>query len=334
MGRLDLTLLLEKQIYTLSGGESVRVALASIAAQGVKELQIDTALEQLDERWRATIMTLLLTDQKSLSDHLLIADNRLTQDELNAFRDKQNFPLEPADNTRWTKVIDSNLAAELLPSSQAPTLSLRDVSFAYGRRSPLVFQNVSLTLEPGNIFILQGENGSGKTTFVKLLCGTLLPSQGQILWGTSPFEPGKSSKRYAGIAFQNPDFQWTSQTVSSELRRAQNTTVSNIGAAKALLAFGIPEGLLQSDPSDLPFAFKKRLGIALSVLFGKSWFIFDEPTLGQDANFRYSLVEFINVARQRGAGIILISHDTAFRSRFSKAKTLTVQGGKIVNNMN
>jgi energy-coupling factor transport system ATP-binding protein len=104
-----------------------------------------------------------------------------------------------------------------------------------------------------------------------------------------------------------------------------------IESANILSAFGLPEDLLKLDPNALPFAFKKRLGIALSVLFRKSWLIFDEPTLGQDDHFRSALVEFAKLALERGAGIILISHDINFRSNFSAAKKLIVRNGKIAD---
>ena len=49
--------------------------------------------------------------------------------------------------------------------------------------------------------------------------------------------------------------------------------------------FGIPGELFKAHPNELPFVLKKRLGIALAVLAGKPWLIFDEPTLGQDEQF-------------------------------------------------
>jgi energy-coupling factor transporter ATP-binding protein EcfA2 len=226
--------------------------------------------------------------------------------------------------------LDPARACALIPSTTGKTISVDNVSFSYSHRSPLILENIRLTLEPGTVYFLLGPNGSGKTTFVKLLSGTLLPREGSIYYGSDQFEPAKSSNRFAGLAFQNPDFQWTSQTIGGEFKKMQKGANVLPGLEGVLPTFGVPPTLVNADPNAVSFALKKRLGIALAVLFGKSWLIFDEPTLGQDREFRLGLAEFIRRALGRGVGIILISHDTAFRTFLPDAKKLFVGNQKIV----
>lgn len=328
--QLGLDDLQDKQIDALSGGESVRLALASVVAQGAVDLQIDTALEQLDDRWRRSILALLTSSAGDAFRRIFVADNHLSEDEIDLFKESIRFPQADKQFDRWSNTIDPTGASALIGETAGMEISIESVSFSYPRRSQYVFREVCVTLKPGSLYFLVGDNGSGKSTFVKLLSGTLLPVGGSIRYGADRFEPARSRGRFAGLAFQNPDFQWTSLTIREELmtaKRGRNLAVSLEGM---LSTFGIPDSLVNADPHEIPFAFKKRLGIELAVLFGKPWLIFDEPTLGQDYEFRKSLVEFIQRALGRGTGIIVISHDATFRSLFNDAKTLRVGNQKIV----
>jgi energy-coupling factor transport system ATP-binding protein len=315
---------------SLSGGEAVRVALSSVAAQGVEELHIDTSLEQLDEHWRRSIFALVATPSGQIAKQLFIADNHLSQEEICTFDDALHFPLNREKNDRWSQAIDpAAAAAHVCAASAAMTISVEHVSFSYARKSPIIFHQVSIALEPGDLYFLLGPNGSGKTTFVKLLSGTLLPRKGIIRIGTDIFQPSKSPYRFAGVAFQNPDFQWTTQTVEGELTKVQSGASSR--SLQAILpTFGIPEELFQAHPNELPFVLKKRLGIALSVIGQKPWLIFDEPTLGQDKEFREAFAEFVRLVLDRGTGVIMISHDTYFRSICPKSKKLSFGKQAIV----
>jgi energy-coupling factor transport system ATP-binding protein len=326
--KLGISDLLGNEIHTLSGGEAVRVALASVLAQKIRELHVDVALEQLDARWRKEIFA-FLSNYEVLKERLFIADNHLSKEETKLFQNILQFPRDGQSENCWSRAIEPAEAIGLMPTSEGPVITVEGLSFSYSQKLPPVLREVSLTLTPGDIYFLQGENGSGKTTFVKLLCGTLLPTRGEIRWNADRFTPGRSSKRYSGVAFQNPDFQWTSQLVVSEIRRVRREAATMIDPADIMSIFGMPNTLLQSDPHDLPFAFKKRLGIALAVLFQKPWLILDEPTLGQDHNFCLALAEFVRLVAERGAGIIMISHDSSFRSNLPEAKTLLVRNGGI-----
>jgi energy-coupling factor transporter ATP-binding protein EcfA2 len=85
--KLGIEELLGKEIDTLSGGESVRLGLASVAAQGVEDLQIDTSLEQLDEQWRRLIFALLASQTSQIANRVFIADNHFSKEEISLFKD-------------------------------------------------------------------------------------------------------------------------------------------------------------------------------------------------------------------------------------------------------
>lgn len=327
--KLGLSELLGQGVQTLSGGESVRLALSSVAAQNVDELHIDSALEQLDQHWRPLAFDFLLEPGRQIADRQYLADNHLSSFEMGRFKDALHFPLEASQNSGSSEAIDTASAKAYICPTSAVTVSLDNVSFSYSRTSRPVLQRTSLTLQPGVLHIFSGRNGSGKTTLVKLLSGTLVPRKGSIRYGSQVFRPGKSPTRFASSAFQNPDFQWTSLTVGGDLRKAHKMGEQDTDAMSLLEAFGIPGAMAQSNPNELPFVFKKRLGTALALLAGKPWLIFDEPTLGQDRIFCAALAEWFQIALAAGAGIILISHDNFFRALFPEAKTLLFENQTI-----
>jgi energy-coupling factor transporter ATP-binding protein EcfA2 len=313
--QLALSELLDHKIHALSGGEAIRVALASLAVQGVAELQIDTALEQLDEQWRRTIFTLLREDQNRISKDVFVADNHLSTEEASYFNASVEFPVK-GDHRSEVPKLDPTRAIRHIGGVEALPVEIEEVSFAYSRRSPQVLKNVSLMLEPGRPYFLIGPNGSGKTTLVKMLSGTVLPQRGNILVAQRPFRPGRSRKRFASLSFQNPDFQWTSQSVVGEFKNTD-------AALRAILPdFGVPAEFSTANPNELPFVLKKRISTALSVLAGKSWYILDEPTIGQDHDYRLALAELIRRALNRGAGVLMVSHDIFFRSQFHGTREL------------
>jgi energy-coupling factor transporter ATP-binding protein EcfA2 len=327
--KLDLNRLASHEIRTLSGGESVRLAMLSVAAQNVDELHIDTSLEQLDGRWRKLILLLLADEKNSIARNCFLADNHLTKEEVQIGNGTLQFPQDEWRATLSTQTLEPSVAIKSVTTRASAKIVIEQMTFSYGRQFSPIFENVSLCLEPSAPYFLLGDNGSGKTTFVKLLCGTLLPTGGRISFGSTTFQPGKSTRRFAGVAFQNPDFQWTTQSVSAELVNSYRDKEQRLDIKELLASFGVPKEVLQSHPNELPFVIKKRLGIVLAARSGMPWLIFDEPTLGQDTTYRTAFAQFIELVLGLGAGVIMISHDTFFRSLFARSRGLLFKNRAI-----
>lgn len=312
-----VTDLMNNEISALSGGESVRVAMMSVAAQGVTEVHVDTALEQLDALWRSTLMRVVAQSETLIAPSVFVSDNHLTATERGLFDEVVEFRASEIEASPTG--IDAEVAAENFRERIAPPIVVDAVSFTYAKNLGQVLKRVSLSLEPGTMHFFVGPNGSGKTTFVKLLSGTLLPDAGSIRFGSQLFSPSYSRQRFAALAFQNPDFQWTAHSVRDELRKVLSSPDETVGE-KLLPAFGVPASSLAANPNELPFVWKKRLSVALAFLARKPWLILDEPTLGQDASYRSALAGALRNVLALGAGAIIITHDQSFRSLFPNAR--------------
>jgi energy-coupling factor transport system ATP-binding protein len=298
------------------------LALASTVAQRIQELHIDVALEQLDATWRPRIIHLLTRGCEGLAQTRIVADNHLSSPEIDQFAETVSLQRGSRPEAQGPFAIDIGAFGELLSPRPSERIALDHMSFTYDRRSGPVLRDVNVELEPGRLYVLTGANGSGKTTLVKLLSGTLTPRHGSIRYGACAFRPKKSYFRFASSAFQNPDYQWTRTSVSAQLGQARLPKFTSLTAAETLAVFGLPSSFEARQPIDLPFVFKKRLGIAITLMEDKPWAIFDEPTLGQDRDFAQSLAASFRIALQAGRGILLISHDDWFKSQFPDAQVL------------
>ncbi|HET9955426.1 MAG TPA: peptidase domain-containing ABC transporter [Polyangiaceae bacterium] len=111
--------------------------------------------------------------------------------------------LERCDDILSTPRVES---PESGPTAVHGHLVLRDVGYRYGTRGPWLFRNVTLELRPGEHCAIVGPSGHGKSTLAKLLCGLLLPTEGQVfIDGVEPQRfPSDVLARDFGVVLQGP----------------------------------------------------------------------------------------------------------------------------------
>ena len=321
---LELDLLLDRPMHVLSGGEMVRCALASALAQGVDELLVDVALEQLDTRWRSLLLAMFSGGSATVD--LTICDNRLSLDERALAGETVRFTAADGGNTP-APTMDGEALANLLDERRC-VAELSQVSFRYGRRLPYIFENLSLTLEPGHLYVLAGSNGAGKTTLLRLLSGTVVPTRGRIMFEGGQFVP-RRRERFVALSFQNPDYQFSRGTIGSEIIESLGTEKAQVGLEPLAAHGGIPSALLDTNPFDCPFTFKKRLANLIAVVAGKPIIAFDEPTLGQDESYRAEFAKLAQSLTRRGRTILLISHDDNLLAALEDKIILGIGDGSV-----
>ena len=184
-------------------------------------------------------------------------------------------------------------------------LSGKNISFSYGDRP--VFSELDFSVQPGEIVALQGENGHGKSTLVKLICGLLKSYQGEIQVNRRDLRAAnlKSWRQLIAYAPQNP--------MLFHVTVRENVMLSNPDAPAELVSrymedFGIAalaERTLSED-SELSGGERQKISIIRAMLKKSELLILDEPSNHLDINSIEALKRHI---RDMDKTVIFISHD-------------------------
>ncbi|WP_025335092.1 ATP-binding cassette domain-containing protein [Paenibacillus sabinae] len=203
-------------------------------------------------------------------------------------------------------------------------IRLNHVSFSYikGRRKkphngPWVLQDLSVTVESGEMLAIAGKSGEGKSTFLQLLKGFIAPSSGTILLdGTDPHlnrRPELFDR--IGFIFQYPEHQLFAATVFDDIafglrHRKLAPDVQEEKVRKAMAAVELDyEAFKDRSPFELSGGEKRRVAIAGVVVLEPEVLILDEPTAGLDWQSRSSLFRLLHsLNKEEGITVIWVSH--------------------------
>ena len=200
-------------------------------------------------------------------------------------------------------------------------LELKNLSFVYGAGTPFekkAVDDVSLSIERGELIGIIGHTGSGKSTLVQMLNGLIKPAQGQVLLdGRDIWEQPKKIRdiRFrVGMVFQYPEYQLFEETVYKDIAFGaanKGLTGDELDQAvrRAADFTGLRSELLEKSPFDLSGGEKRRAAIAGVIAMDPEVLILDEPTAGLDPMGRELLLsQIINYHKEKGNTVLLVSH--------------------------
>lgn len=200
------------------------------------------------------------------------------------------------------------------------------VSFAYSKAFAL--RDVSCEFGSGRTTLIVGHNGSGKSTFLKLMNGILKPTEGCVRLGDTSTEGKQTAKlaRLCALSFQNPDDQLFAQTVEKELRFG----IENTGADGSMLG-PVEERLhlrdhLKSNPYSLTYALRRLIAIASSAAMDTPILTLDEPTAGLSMREKKFLADLISFLKEKGKTMAIVTHDLNFLLPFADDLLILRQG--------
>jgi len=206
-------------------------------------------------------------------------------------------------------------------------IEIREVTQRFGER--VVLAGVNLRLDERRIAII-GSNGSGKSTFARLLNGLVLPSAGEVLvGGVSTARDSKAIRRRVGFVFQNPDNQIVMPTVTEDLAFGlKNLKLPADQIRQRVEAVLTRYGL--NDFGDHPAHLlsggqKQMLAIASVLIMEPEIIVFDEPTTALDHRNKRLIARFIADLPQR---VIVVSHDLELLQDFDRM--IAFEAGRVV----
>lgn len=209
-----------------------------------------------------------------------------------------------------------------------PIFALEHISFTYagGRQ---VFRDMDFALYPDRKIGLYGPNGSGKTTFFRLIMGLAAPQEGRILFHGRPLETEKDFRELrckVGLVLQHAEDQLFCPTVLEDvafgpLNLGCSQDEARVRAASTLERLGLA-GFENRLTHRLSGGEKKLVSLATVLVMEPEALLLDEPTNGLDPEARQRI---IGVLKTLPTARIIISHDWDFLAETS-SEYLTVEG--------
>lgn len=183
-------------------------------------------------------------------------------------------------------------------------ISVSNLEFAY-QPEKKILNGLNITLDERSTAII-GQNGAGKTTFVKLLKGLSRPTAGKIMLNGQDLSEQSVAKiaKSIGLIFQNPDDQIFKHTVLDEimfgpLQMGLSHAQAEKAARDAMSLLGL-DGLDKVNPYDLGLSDRKMVSIAAIIAMDTQVVIFDEPTIAQDDAGKQLIQSVIHLLREQG----------------------------------
>lgn len=212
-------------------------------------------------------------------------------------------------------------------------IRFEDVSFAYDEE--YVLKDFNLKINSGELLVILGHNGSGKSTIAKIMMGLLPINNGKIYINDEELTEENCDKirLNMGIIFQNPDNQFVGVTVRDDVAFGlENRCLSREEMTKRIdkyIKLVSMENYLNANPEDLSGGQKQRVAIAGALAMETDLLIFDESTSMLDPKGTKEVNEMIKkIKDEHKKTIVVITHDLD-EAKYAD-RIIVLNNGKVV----
>jgi len=183
-------------------------------------------------------------------------------------------------------------------------IAIKNIKKSFGKLK--VLSDVSFELGKGGIYAILGPNGSGKTTFLKILLGMVLPDKGEISYEGKNILSGWEYRKYIGYLPQIAQFP---DNLKVRELIAMIADVRGLPAEpEPLIALFKLEQFLDKKLGNLSGGTRQKVNIVLTFMFDTPLIVLDEPTAGLDPVSLIKLKDMLRNARTDGKTILITSH--------------------------
>lgn len=192
-----------------------------------------------------------------------------------------------------------------------------------------ILDSISLEMESGKIYGIQGKNGSGKTMLMKAICGLIRPTSGEVWINGERLGDKYDFPMDTGALIENPGFlrnynAFDNLKFLAEINeKANKEDIENILNEVGLKEVG------NKKYKKFSLGMKQKLGIAAALLENPDLIILDEPTNALDEESIHKLRNILVKRKEQGALIIVSSHDKEELEILSD-KIIKMESGKII----
>ncbi len=360
---LGVDRILKQNLMSLSGGQQQRVAIASALAAGQKVLVLDEPTSALDPAAADEIVDLLMNLAHQQGITVLLAEHRLERviskadavivvngdSSVNKFLPRDAFKeyrlvppiVELSQKLGWQpaaldpqeagnrSISPSQWAAKTEPSLGETLLSAEGIVVNYGETKAV--QGISLQAQAGEVVVVMGENGSGKSSLIWALQGIGDMKSGQIstAWGDPRSMSDQRRLEVIALVPQKAADLLFLNTLADEL--AESDRVAGVAETTTATIFAKFAGRVDPKihPRDMSAGQQLALVLALQLVKDASIVLLDEPTRGLDYAAKHRLAEVIAELQSEGKTLILASHDIEFVALVAN-RIVVLQDGQIV----
>ena len=321
---LQLENLMNKNIFNLSGGEKQKIAIASIYTLNPEIFILDEPSSSLDIKSMKEL-SFIIKKLKSLGKTIIIAEHRLWY--LKEFVDRaiyledgkiiREYSMDEIENLSEDERMRTGLrhsdykAIEEFDgfetSNKRILLELKNLIFKRNNRIILSIKDLKFCY--GNIIGIVGENGIGKSTLAKIICGLYKENKGKILRDNVNLNI-KSRLNESLLIMQEVNCQLFTDSVKDEIALTSNIKDNNI--LDTYLIDMELKNISDRNPHTLSGGQKQRVIILSALLSDKKILFFDEPTSGLDYRNMKIVAKNIKKVKKEDKLILIISHDVEF----------------------
>lgn len=321
---LRLERLMNKNIFNLSGGEKQKIAIASTYALSPEIFVLDEPSSSLDIKSMKELSQ-TIENLKAMGKTIIIAEHRLWylkdivdraiyMEDGKIIREYNMEEIEKLSEDerlktglRHSSYKDINLVNNEESFNEESSLEIRNLIFKRNARTILSIDNLKFSY--GNIIGIVGENGIGKSTFAKIVCGLYKTNDEEILKDNRRFNRRNRIKESL-LVMQEVNYQLFTDTVFDEILLTSKIRDKNI--VNTYLKDMELENIIDRNPHTLSGGQKQRVIILSALLSGKKILFFDEPTSGLDYRNMKIVAKNIKKVKKKDRLILIISHDIEF----------------------
>ena len=321
---LHLEKLMNKNIFNLSRGEKQKIAIASIYALNPEIFILDEPSSSLDVKSMKEL-SLTIKKLKSLGKTIVIAEHRLWY--LKDIVDRaiylengkiiREYSMDEIENLSEDERMRTGLRHsdykaierfdDFETSNKGTLLELKNLIFK--RNTKIILSIEDLKFCYGNIIGIVGENGIGKSTLAKIICGLYKENKGKILRDNENLNK-KSRLNESLLIMQEVNCQLFTDSVKDEIVLTSNIKDNNV-LDTCLIDMEL-KNISDRNPHTLSGGQKQRVIILSALLSDKKILFFDEPTSGLDYRNMKIVAKNIKKVKEEDKLVLIISHDVEF----------------------
>ncbi|WMJ81568.1 ABC transporter ATP-binding protein [Clostridium sp. MB40-C1] len=343
--KLKLDNLLDKSLFALSGGEKQKIACASIDAICPDVVVLDEPSSNLDIKsinnlrnvisfWKQQNKTVIVSEHRlyylvPLADRILYLEKGEIRREYTR-EEFQRLPSKKLVQMGLRSLTPFNLQPESNMNGGNKKITIKNFMFSYKKRGHSEMDIPAMEFPQNEIIGIIGNNGAGKSTFARCLCGLEKSAKGILELSGENYNT-KQRRKISYMVMQDVNHQLFTESVLDEILLSMDgkDEEKDMKQAREILASLDLLKKQELHPMSLSGGEKQRVAIGSAIESSKEILVFDEPTSGLDYRHMLEVAENLKCLKDMGKSLFIITHDPELIYK-SCTYLLFIEHGKLL----